>query len=101
MPQIVSGCQVYTSPDIIGQQIAEVLKLADRHASGACAFTSVRVRVSPSAHIITRTRGGTGIRDSLRSYARKGVRVRVSPSAPGVARLKLVSRLVYNVRKDP
>ena len=27
-------------------------------------------------------RGGIGIRDSLRSYARKGVGVRVSPSAP-------------------
>ncbi len=44
---------------------------------------------------LTRTRGGTGIRDSLRSYAHLGVRVRVSPSAHRVAWLSWLERLVY------
>ena len=33
----------------IGTILAEVLKLADRHASGACALTSVRVQIPLSA----------------------------------------------------
>ena len=32
---------------------AEVVKLVDTHVSGACAFTSVGVRVPPSAHLIS------------------------------------------------
>ena len=59
-----------------------MLKLVDRQVSETCSRKIGSVGSSPT--LSTKnigTRGGIGIRDSLRSYARKGVGVRVSPSA--------------------
>ena len=64
--------------------------MVDAHGSGPCApYTGMEVQILPSAQ---RTRGGIGIRDSLRSYARKGVGVRVSPSALVNTRALMVAR---------
>ena len=57
---------------------AGVAERQTRTVQGRMSFTLVEVQILPSALC---TRGGIGIRDSLRSYALRGVGVRVSPSA--------------------
>ena len=61
--------------------LARVLELADRHGSGPCVRKDVRVQISSLAQFNVCRDGGIGIRDSLRSYARKGVGVRVPLAA--------------------
>ena len=68
-------------------------ELVDAHGSGPCpTYLGVWVQIPPSA---PSARGGIGIRDSLRSYARKSVGVRVPPSAQGTDSSAGLERLSY------
>lgn len=75
--------------------------MVDAYGSGPYGGNSVEVQLLPSAQAdklclsALSTRGGIGIRDSLRSYALRGVGVRVSPSALEGRLAQLVEHFVY------
>ena len=48
-----------------------MLKLVDRHVSEACAFTGMRVQVSPSAHYISSKKLAMNMVSKLATYVVK------------------------------
>ena len=81
MPPWVNPDQIGVNSSLQGAKIfGRMAELAYASDLKSDSHTGLRVRVPLWPQKIC-SRGGIGIRDSLRSYARKGVGVRVSPRA--------------------